>query len=249
MSSYTTGELAKLCEVSVRTVQFYDAKDLLKPTELTEGGRRLYADGDLEKLRLICLLKSLGLSLDSIKGILRSENQNKVLSLLLDEQEKQIDSEISERQKQKQAIRVIRENIRKTDSISVNSIGDIEKNVIGNRKLKRTYAIMVIIGIIIDAVEAGALVYGILEGVWLPFIASLAASPVIACPLVAMYYRNTAYICPECGKKFRPAFFEFLFARHTRKARKLTCTNCGYKGYCVETYPDEPENGRQPKSN
>jgi DNA-binding transcriptional MerR regulator len=86
MSTYTTGELAKLCEVTVRTVQFYDEKDLLKPTELTEGGRRLYTDEDLKKLILICLLKSLGLSLDTIKGILGSENQNKVLLLLLDEQ-------------------------------------------------------------------------------------------------------------------------------------------------------------------
>ena len=49
MSEYTTGELAKLCDVSVRTVQFYDVKDLLKPAELTEGGRRLYTDDDLKR--------------------------------------------------------------------------------------------------------------------------------------------------------------------------------------------------------
>ncbi len=36
MSKYTTGELAKLCDVSVRTVQFYDTKGLLPPTELTD---------------------------------------------------------------------------------------------------------------------------------------------------------------------------------------------------------------------
>lgn len=69
MPQYSTGELAKLCEVSVRTVQFYDAKDLLKPSELTEGGRRLYSGDDLNKLRLICMLKALGLTLASIKGI------------------------------------------------------------------------------------------------------------------------------------------------------------------------------------
>lgn len=57
MSAYTTGEVAKLCGVSVRTVQFYDAKGLLKPTSLSEGGRRLYSLGDLTRLRLICVLK------------------------------------------------------------------------------------------------------------------------------------------------------------------------------------------------
>ena len=238
MSTYTTGELAELCEVSVRTVQFYDAKDLLKPTELTEGGRRLYTDDDLEKLRLICLLKSLGLSLNSIKDILGSENQNKVLLLLLDEQEKQIDDEIGTRQKQKQAIRVIKENISSMNSISVNLIFDIEKNMIGKSKLKRTYATMLIIGIIMDIIELAGLVYAIRKGIWWPFITAVAASAIIAVPLIRMYYRNTAYICPECGKKFRPKFGQFLFSRHTRKTRKLTCTNCGYNGYSVETYSD-----------
>ncbi len=244
MSEYTTGELAKLCDVSVRTVQFYDVKDLLKPAELTEGGRRLYTEDDLKQLRLICLLKALGLSLDSIKGILSSENRNKVLSLLLDEQEKQINAEIGKREKQKQAIRVIRENIRTTNSIAVNSIDDIEKNMTGNKKLKRTYAVMLIVGILMDIVEIGTLIYGIKRGIWWPFIAGMAIVIVTAGLLVRMYYRNTAYLCPECGKKFRPAIKEFTFAKHTLKTRKLTCINCGYKGYCVETYADEPEHGR-----
>lgn len=38
MSKYTTGEIAKLCGVSVRTVQYYDTRNILTPSELTEGG-------------------------------------------------------------------------------------------------------------------------------------------------------------------------------------------------------------------
>ena len=52
MLKYTTGELAKLCNVSVRTVQFYDTKNLLKPSEISEGGRRLYTEADVKN----CLL-------------------------------------------------------------------------------------------------------------------------------------------------------------------------------------------------
>ena len=115
MSPYTTGDLAKLCDVSVRTVQFYDTKDLLKPADLTEGGRRLYTEDDLKKLRLICLLKSLGLSLNSIKGILESDRPDRVLLLLLDEQEKQIDAEIGEKEKQKETIDIVRDAIRNTE--------------------------------------------------------------------------------------------------------------------------------------
>ncbi|MCL2679731.1 MAG: MerR family transcriptional regulator, partial [Dehalococcoidia bacterium] len=57
MSNYTTGEMAKLCNVSVRTVQFYDTKGILHPSDLTEGGRRIYNDDDLRKFQLICTLK------------------------------------------------------------------------------------------------------------------------------------------------------------------------------------------------
>lgn len=52
--SYTTGDLAKLAGVSVRTVQYYDKRGILSPSDLTEGGRRIYVDSDLEQLRMIC---------------------------------------------------------------------------------------------------------------------------------------------------------------------------------------------------
>ncbi|MCL2854927.1 MAG: MerR family transcriptional regulator [Defluviitaleaceae bacterium] len=48
--------MAKLCDVSVRTVQFYDQKGVLHPSSESEGGRRIYNDDDLTKLRLICTL-------------------------------------------------------------------------------------------------------------------------------------------------------------------------------------------------
>ena len=66
MSTYTTGDIAKICNVSVRTVQYYDTRGILQPTELSEGGRRLYTEQDLEKMKIICALKELDLSLDLI---------------------------------------------------------------------------------------------------------------------------------------------------------------------------------------
>lgn len=41
MSKYASGEIARLCGVSVRTVQYYDDRGILVPSELSEGGRRL----------------------------------------------------------------------------------------------------------------------------------------------------------------------------------------------------------------
>ena len=57
MSKYTTGEMAKLCGVTVRTVQYYDARGILIPSELSEGGRRLYSEDDLKRLKVICFLR------------------------------------------------------------------------------------------------------------------------------------------------------------------------------------------------
>lgn len=37
MSKYTTGEMAKLCGVTVRTIRYYDTRNLLVPSELSEG--------------------------------------------------------------------------------------------------------------------------------------------------------------------------------------------------------------------
>ena len=68
MSQYTTGELAKACGVTVRTVQFYDQRGILIPSALTEGGRRLYSAEDLKKMKIICFLRETGLSLDTLKA-------------------------------------------------------------------------------------------------------------------------------------------------------------------------------------
>ena len=86
MSQYTTGELAKECGITVRTVQFYDQKGILVPSSLTEGGRRLYSDEDLKMMKIICFLRDMGLSLDTIGKLLREEDPGSVISVLLEQQ-------------------------------------------------------------------------------------------------------------------------------------------------------------------
>ena len=79
MSNYTTGELAKLCGVTVRTVQYYDTRGVLTPAALSEGGRRLYSDGDLRRMRVICFLRELGLPIETVKQILAEQNAGDVI--------------------------------------------------------------------------------------------------------------------------------------------------------------------------
>ena len=100
MPKYTTGELAKLCGVTVRTVQYYDTRGILVPSELSEGGRRLYSEDDLKRMRIICFLRDLGLSIDSISQLLSEEDPGSVISLLLDQQEASLKEEMKEREDQ-----------------------------------------------------------------------------------------------------------------------------------------------------
>ena len=77
MSKYTTGELAKLCNVTVRTVQYYDKRGILIPTELSEGGRRLYSESDLQRLKVICFLREVDVPIDAISQLLEEEHPEK----------------------------------------------------------------------------------------------------------------------------------------------------------------------------
>ena len=97
MSKYTTGELAKLCNVTVRTVQYYDKRGILIPTELSEGGRRLYSESDLQRLKVICFLREVDVPIDAISQLLEEEHPEKVISILIEQQESLLMEEIQEK--------------------------------------------------------------------------------------------------------------------------------------------------------
>lgn len=97
MSLYTTGELAKKCNVSVRTIQYYDERGILVPTDLTEGGRRLFSEKDVATLETICFLRDLDISIKDIAEILESDESKKVIELLLDELNKNLQADIKKK--------------------------------------------------------------------------------------------------------------------------------------------------------
>ncbi len=68
----TVKEVSRLTGVSVRTLHHYDAIGLLKPTEVTAAGYRLYDDTALRRLQSILLFRELQFPLKEIKGILDS---------------------------------------------------------------------------------------------------------------------------------------------------------------------------------
>lgn len=64
---YSSGEFARMANVSIRTIRFYDKQNILKPSYVTPSGARFYTDSDFARLQQILLLKYLGFSLDDIR--------------------------------------------------------------------------------------------------------------------------------------------------------------------------------------
>ena len=77
----TVKEVSKLTGVSVRALHHYDSIGLLKPTQVTEAGYRLYDADALERLYMILVYRELGLSLKEIDDILDAPDydRNRVL--------------------------------------------------------------------------------------------------------------------------------------------------------------------------
>lgn len=66
----TVKEISDLTGISVRTLHYYDEIRLLKPTEKSDAGYRLYDDKALETLQQILFFREFDISLKEIKAVL-----------------------------------------------------------------------------------------------------------------------------------------------------------------------------------
>ena len=235
---YTTGEIAKLCGVSVRTVQYYDDRGILIPSTLSEGGRRLYSEEDVKRMHIICFLREVGLPINSISALLAEEKPESIISLLLEEQEKTLREELAERQNKLELLEGIKRELKEMDDFSVESIGDIAYMMKQKNKLNKMRWTMVLTGIPVAALELGAIALGVAYGLWWTLAIWVAVAIPWGILVSAYYFKHVAYICPSCHEVFKPTVKESFWAYHTPKMRRLTCPKCGRKGLCVEVYAE-----------
>lgn len=244
MSQYTTGEIAKLCGVTVRTVQYYDTRGILAPSGLSQGGRRLYSEDDLKRMKIICFLRDAGISINSIGELLAERDPGSVISVLLEQQVRILREEVSERQAKLDMLNGMKQEMRSLENFSVESIGDIAYVMENKEKTRRLHAILLITGIPFAIVQWVAIILWIAAGIWQLFALYVLAGVPYAVWVSNFYFKRAAYICPQCHEVFKPDLKEAFWARHTMTLRKLTCTCCGYKGFCVETFgKEEKKNG------
>ena len=93
---YTIGQLAKICDISVQTLRYYDSINLLKPSKINqENGYRQYSDSDILSLRIILNMKEIGFSLEQIISLIKNDSNNFAIEMLEDKKNEYYDKLLS----------------------------------------------------------------------------------------------------------------------------------------------------------
>lgn len=99
---YSIGEIAQIVGMTTRTIRYYEEIGLLNSIKRLEGGKRIYTDDDIRRLKFINRLKVLGLSLNDMKELenvyqVSKSNKAALLKLLdiLDKHLKEIENRIN----------------------------------------------------------------------------------------------------------------------------------------------------------
>lgn len=66
------GEVAERTSLSLRTIRYYEEVGLVPPSARSQGGFRLYTEGDVDRLLLVKRMKPLDFSLDEMRDLLES---------------------------------------------------------------------------------------------------------------------------------------------------------------------------------
>ena len=111
LKRYRIGEIGKLLDLSTRTIRYYEEIGLLNTVKRIEGGRRIFTEDDLRRLRFIKKLKLLGLSLGEMAELENHYNRHRTnkkvlpkVAELLNRHSSEIESRINELGKLKKEI-------------------------------------------------------------------------------------------------------------------------------------------------
>lgn len=110
MNYYTTGQFAKLANVSQRTIRYYDKIGLLKPSCILKNGYRQYSEKDFIRLQKIITLRNLDFSIEDIFSMMSSEE---TLKDSLQLQSSLVQAKINNLQNLKEALDIAASSIEK----------------------------------------------------------------------------------------------------------------------------------------
>ena len=100
---YTISEMANIFGVSRQTLIYYDKIGLFGPAEVNEKGYRFYSPTQIPLMRLICMLRDLGVDLDEITRLTSSYDVAE-MSRKLQERVSELDDQIAELEKERNSV-------------------------------------------------------------------------------------------------------------------------------------------------
>jgi MerR family Zn(II)-responsive transcriptional regulator of zntA len=107
----TTGDLARACATTLRTVRFYEEAGILCPETRSDGGHRLYGPEDLAKLQLVMDLREAGLSLCDIKDLFALKRKHATPEAASVAMQQALGAQIDEMQRKIATLRKLREEL------------------------------------------------------------------------------------------------------------------------------------------
>ncbi|MGL5348739.1 MAG: MerR family transcriptional regulator [Peptostreptococcaceae bacterium] len=136
---YTTGEIAKMAGVTIRTIRYYDSKGILKPSHRNSSGHRLYTEKDFIKLKKILALKYLGLSLDEVMNTEINDFKKDDIVKSLKLQKNILKNKINHMKTVLSAIETAEFSIENEDDLDWNKTVDIIKILEDEKELLQQY--------------------------------------------------------------------------------------------------------------
>lgn len=233
---FTSGQLAKQCHTSIRTVQYYDQKGLLH-AKRSQSNRREYDQQDLLRLQQIITYRQLGFQLKDIQRLMENNQASTTLSALIDKQISTLHQQIHHLEAQLKGLQYLKKQLHLTNNLSPQLQEEIRPNMKMTKQLQHLRLKMIGWGLVIDLLLWGSLIFVISQGAsfwWLVLGAIL--SLLIGGELTSSYYQHSIYLCPHCRCEFVPRFKTWILAPHTPNTRKLTCPTCHQRNFCVEEY-------------
>lgn len=77
---YTISQIAEMFNITTNKIRFYEKKGLLAPIREYDNQYRKFSEDDIVRLQSILLYRSIGLSIDSIKNILKNDEKENYLT-------------------------------------------------------------------------------------------------------------------------------------------------------------------------
>lgn len=131
---FTTGEFAKLCNISKQTLIFYDKSGVFSPDYKDDNNYRYYSIHQYDTLDILLSLREIGMSLDEIKNYINNRNPNLCLEML-EEENKKIKDKIKK-------LKIISSKIQKKIDITIEGISKVNEGNVYVKNEDEEYLIL-----------------------------------------------------------------------------------------------------------